>query len=91
MPIYKCSKCIPTSVPDEITIEQKSHVASLVRATEPILAMREIKEYLNLPLIEAKNIALHITTIKGKCHRCNNIFVEYEGNCPKCMILNLDW
>lgn len=55
MPIYECSKCIPTNIPDEITMEQKNHVASLVRASEPILAMKEIKEFLNLPLIDAKN------------------------------------
>ena len=91
MPIYKCSQCIPTNVPNEMTPEQKSYIASLVRKSEPILAMREIKEFLNLPLIDAKNIALHITSTKGYCHRCNNVLVESEGNCPKCNRLNLDW
>ena len=91
MPIYKCSKCISTNVPDEITTEQKNHIASLVRSSEPILAMKEIKEFLNLPLVNAKNIALHITITKGKCHRCSNDLVENEGNCPKCKRLNLDW
>jgi hypothetical protein len=91
MPIYKCSKCIPTNVPDELTMEQKSYVASLVRESEPILVMHEIKDFLKLPLIDAKNIALHVTTVKGHCHRCSNSFSIFEGNCPKCNILNLDW
>lgn len=91
MPIHKCSICIPTNVPDEMTREQKNHIASLVRSSEPILAIHQIKDFLNVPLIDAKNIALHVTSRKGYCHYCNGILVESEGNCPKCNRLNLDW
>lgn len=91
MPIYECSKCIPTNIPDEMTEKQKRYIAFFVRASEPILVMYKLKEYLNLPLIEAKNIALHISRNSGYCHHCGGVLEKKEGNCLKCKRLNLDW
>ena len=91
MPIYKCSKCIPTNIPVEMIDEQKSHIASLVRTSNPILALQKIKNLLDLSLADAKNIALHITHVKGLCHYCSSVLDKVEGNCLKCERLNLDW
>jgi hypothetical protein len=91
MAIFKCRKCIPTNVPDEWTLNEKNIIAALVRKSEPISAMHKMRDLKNLPLIEAKNIALHITLKKGCCHHCRTELSEFEGNCPKCERLNLDW
>lgn len=91
MAIYKCSKCIPTNVPDEMTLEQKNEVASIVRDLSATMAMQKMRELLKTDLTDVKNITLHITKEKGSCHHCKTELVEYEGNCPKCERLNLDW
>jgi Zn finger protein HypA/HybF involved in hydrogenase expression len=91
MPSFKCRKCYPTNVPDDWTRTKKSEIAKIVREdkfTSSILAMRTKS---NLELTDAKNISLHISREKGTCHHCKTNLVEYEGNCPKCKRLNLDW
>lgn len=91
MPIYKCSKCYPTNVPDNLSDEQKSQIAFQVRELNAIKAMQDLKNSLNLSLTDSKNIVLHITRTKGLCHHCKNALSNNEGNCLKCGRLNLDW
>ncbi len=90
MPFFECRKCFPTNVPDDWTIEKKNEVASLVRNTNPISAIQYFRP-IGMLLTDAKAIALHITLEKGYCHQCKTNLVEYEGKCPKCKRLNLDW
>ena len=91
MALFNCKNCIPTNVPDELSSEEKRVIASFVRNSEPVPAIYKIRELKNLPLIEAKNIVHHITSTKGVCHYCRSKLSEFEGNCPKCERLNLDW
>lgn len=91
MPVYECRKCIPTNIPNEMTQEQKKVVASIVRDSSTILAMQKMRELLKMDITDTKNISHHITREKGHCHRCRKELTEYEGICPKCKRLNLDW
>lgn len=90
MPVFKCRKCLPTNVSDDWTIEKKIETASLIRKTSPIFAIQYFRP-IGMNLSDAKNISLHVTQEKGFCHHCKTELVEYEGKCPKCKRLNLDW
>jgi Zn finger protein HypA/HybF involved in hydrogenase expression len=90
MPTFECRKCLPTNVPDDWTIEMKAEIASLIRNTSPISAIQYFQP-VGMNLTNAKGISLHVTRKKGLCHHCKTELVEYEGNCPKCKRLNLDW
>ena len=90
MPVYECRKCLPTNVPDDWTFEKKAETASLIRKTSPIFATQYFRP-IGMDLGDAKNISFHVTRKRGCCHGCGKELVEYEGNCPKCKRLNLDW
>jgi hypothetical protein len=90
MSILKCRKCLPTNVPDDWTTEKKSEVALLARKMSIVSAIHRFRP-VGMDLGDAKNIYMHITREKGFCHHCTTVLVEYEGNCPNCKRLNLDW
>lgn len=89
MPIYQCSKCIPTNVPDDWTVEKKTEIGSLVRKYGKIQSVFYFKPT-SMKLIDAKGIAAHVTLKKGFCI-CETELSENEQQCPKCKRLNLDW
>ena len=91
MPVFECRKCaLPIIIPDDWTVEKKIETANLVRKTSPIFAIQYFRP-LAMDLTEAKGIALHVTQEKRFCHHCKTELLEYEGDCPKCKRLNLDW
>lgn len=90
MSIFECRKCSPVHIPDNWTDEKKSEVASLIRNTSLVSAIQCFRP-IKMDLGDAKNIAMHVTQEKGLCHHCRTKLVEYEGRCPKCKRLNLDW
>ncbi|MEZ5427197.1 MAG: hypothetical protein R2747_13085 [Pyrinomonadaceae bacterium] len=90
MSVFECRKCFPIDVPDDWTDEKKAEVASLTRKTSPIFAIQYFRP-IGMDLRQAKGIALHVTRKKGVCHGCTTELIEYEGQCPKCKRLNLDW
>ena len=89
MAIYECKNCLPTNIPDDWTIEKKSEVAKLVRKYGKIRAVQLFCP-VGMAWGDAKNISFHVTEEKRFC-RCKTELVEYEGQCPKCGRLNLDW
>ena len=91
MSVFECRKCtLPISIPEDWTVEKKVETASLIRKTSPIFAIQHFRP-IGMDLTEAKDISLHVSTEKGLCHHCKTELVEYEGQCPKCKRLNLDW
>jgi len=91
MSVFECRKCaLPISVPDDWTVEKKVETASLIRKTSLVFAIQHFRP-IGMDLTEAKGISLHVTREKGLCHHCKTELVEYEGQCPKCKRLNLDW
>ncbi len=90
MPIFECAKCSAVNVPNDWTGEKKSEIASFIRKTSPIFAVQNFHP-IEMGLKNAKSIFFHITKVKGHCHHCKTELVEFEGNCPKCKRLNLDW
>ena len=91
MPSFECIKCYPTNVPDDWTRTKKSEVAKMVRENEVIPSISAMRTNNNLLLTDAKSISYHISREKGFCHHCSSNLIEYEGKCPKCKKLNLDW
>ena len=89
MPILECRKCLPIHVPDDWTEDRKLEVAGLVRKFGPLQAIGRFRAP-GLDLKQAKGIVLHVSPEKGIC-RCQAELSEYEGKCPKCGRLNLDW
>jgi hypothetical protein len=90
MPVLECEKCLPTNIPDDWTKEKKAEIASLIRKTSRLFAIKYFRP-IGMDLGNAKNISLHVTSKKGSCHHCKTNLVEYKDKCPKCKRLNLDW
>lgn len=91
MPSFDCRKCAqPINVPENWTSEKKSEIGNLIRKASPIFAIQYYRP-IGMDLTVAKGISLHVTREKGFCHRCRKDLIEYEGQCPKCKSLNLDW
>lgn len=90
MALFDCEKCFPIIRNVDWQIEKKIKVASLVRNLNPISAIEYFRP-IGMSLTDAKGIALHISAEKGFCHKCKTKLTEYEGKCPKCKSLNLDW
>lgn len=89
MTFFECKNCLPINVPDNWTSNKKSEVANLVRKYGKLKAI-EFFRPIGMDLGDAKNVSFHITEEKGFC-RCKTKLIEYEGQCPKCKRLNLDW
>ena len=89
MPIYECKNCLPIKIPDEWTTDKKSDVADLVRKFGKLRAV-QLFIPIEMNLENAKNISFHVSEEKGFC-RCRTTITEYEGQCPKCKRLNLNW
>ena len=90
MPSFECRKCSPTNVPNDWTVEKKAEVASLIRKMSLIRAISYFRP-IGMELIDAKGIVFHVTLEKGFCRHCKTKLIEYEGKCPKCKRLSLDW
>jgi hypothetical protein len=91
MPSFECNKCVsPITVPDNWTNEKKTEVAALIREKDSLTVIQYFRP-IGMDISEAKGIFLHVTREKDHCHHCKTNLVEYEGNCPKCKRLNLDW
>lgn len=91
MSAFECRKCVsPINVPDNWTGEKKSEVATLIRKKDSLTVIQNFRP-IGMNISEAKGIFLHVTREKGFCHHCKTKLVEYEGKCPNCKRLNLDW
>lgn len=90
MSVFECGKCLPVNVPDDWTNEKKAEVATLIRKKDSFTTVQYFRP-IGMDLGVAKGIFLHVTREKGFCHRCRKNLIEYEGQCPKCKSLNLDW
>jgi len=88
---FECGKCVPAiNGPDDWTSEKKAEVAALIRTKDSLLVVHYFRPA-GMDIGDAKGIFLHVTREKGFCHHCKTALVEYEGKCPKCGRLNLDW
>lgn len=91
MVIYECEKCIlPIIVPDVWTDDKKTEVAAFIRKKDSLTVIQLFRP-VGMDIGKAKGIFLHVSRRKGFCHHCKAPLVEYEGKCPKCKRLNLDW
>lgn len=91
MSIFECRKCaLPITIPDDWTDEKKNEVGTLIRERDSLTVIQYFRP-IGMDIGQAKGIFLHVTRKKGFCHHCKTELVEYEGKCPKCKRLNLDW
>lgn len=56
-------------------------------------SVRRLKELLGLSMMEAKRLAMHVTTTKGRCFHCQTSLLLNEKvikRCQGCGAINLD-
>src|ERR1041385_7760375 len=86
-----CQRCGATFDVPEVSEILKLELAEIARSGTIYEVVRRLTSITGITRAEAKGIALHITRMKGVCHRCYYplpTFSHYE--CPKCKALNFD-
>jgi len=83
----KCLVDLSVGVDDRM----KNDVSSILRGEGVTGVILYLKKN-DLSLTQAKGIALHVSKVKGHCHRCNRTLNgDAETTCDNCHALNLDW
>lgn len=86
-----CPRCrTVVTWPSPLGDGDKTSIAETARSSA-LEGTKRLHDQFGLGLRQAKAVALHITPVPGRCHRCKAPVSGAVSICPNCRSANLDW
>jgi hypothetical protein len=89
---HACLRCRGSfKIAGPFTASLRRKLAVMLDQSQPVMAIRTIREETGAGLVEAKATYQHLTLAARKCHWCGSrIPAEDYIDCPACRALNID-